>query len=267
MSLFSSARLNVLEELYDYYNDVRFVHPDPLEFVLRFPDPASQEVVGLLASSLAYGRVCQILKSVETVLAPMNGEPYKFVMSHNMNDFRKIYVSFKHRFTTGEELALLLSGIRRLLQEYTSLKSAFQIKISPGDDNYLSALCRFTAELFRAGNIGSKNSLVPNPMLGSSCKRLFLFLRWMIRCDNVDPGPWKNLSPKGLLIPLDTHMHAVSREIGLTNSKSPGIKTALEITRALALFSAEDPIKYDFSLTRPGIRREHFVSHFLSAWQ
>lgn len=264
---FSESRLEALEELYSYYNDSRFVHPDPLEFVLRFERAEEQEIAGLVASSLAYGRVASILKSVGAVLEPMGESPRAFLLNVSGRELEKLYGRFRHRFTGGDELTRFLLGTAGLLKRYGSLKEAFRSKVGEGEISFAGALARFAAELARLGNFTGRNSLLADPALGSACKRLFLYLRWMVRFDRVDPGPWRELDSKHLLVPLDTHMHRVSRRLGLTDRGCANIRTAGQITASLSRFCPEDPVKYDFALTRPGIRREAFINRFFERWE
>jgi hypothetical protein len=114
-----------LEQLYELYNDRKYVHPDPLEFLYDYPDPFDMELVGLIASSLAYGRVAQILKSVSIVLEKMHGSPRKFLIESSDKTIRSAYSGFKHRFTTGDEMAFMLIRARGLIEEYGTLQECF----------------------------------------------------------------------------------------------------------------------------------------------
>ncbi len=243
-----------LESLYTRFNDPAFIHPDPLEHVVRFSDRKDQEIVGLIAACLAYGRVQTIQRSVATVLAPMESSPHAFILSHSYRDFQALYGNgrFVHRFTRGEELACFLSAIQQVLREFGSLKACFLACDRPGDPTYLHALNGFVTFLRNAVQ-PPPSSLLPDPAKGSAMKRLHLFLRWMVRHDRVDPGTWLNLSPARLLVPLDTHMHAFGKTYGLTRRKSADLKAALEITMVFRELHPPDPVKYDFALTRLGI--------------
>lgn len=239
-----------LERLYHTYNRRSFVHPDPLIFLYRYDDPADREIVGLLASSLACGRVEQILRSVENALARL-GPPAAFLRDSPPETLRRAAAGFVHRWTRGKDLAALLIGARDVIAQHGSLQACFVKGMTPGDANVLGALDGFALQLRRHGG-----SLVPSPCKGSACKRLLLFLRWMVRNDAVDPGGWTDVSPARLVVPLDVHMHRIARHLGLTDRKQADMRTALEITRAFTAFSPEDPVRYDFSLTRLGIRRD-----------
>jgi uncharacterized protein (TIGR02757 family) len=242
-----------LEELYACYNRSEFIHPDPLEFVHQYPDPLDREVVAMVASSLAYGRVQQILRSVSVVLDCMGETPSRFVMEQSSERLRKAFEGFRHRFTGGDQLAGLLCGIGQAIRRHGSLQACFLTHHKRDDDSVLPALTAFVQELATAVP-GETSMLLPSPTRGSACKRLNLFLRWMVRTDDVDPGGWSGVNSGLLIVPLDTHMHRISLEAGLTRRKQADMQTALEVTRFFKTIAPDDPVRYDFALTRLGIR-------------
>ncbi len=244
----------VLESLYNQYNKREFVHPDPLEFLYDYPDVKDREIVGLIASSLAYGQVLQILKSVKTVLSKFSDSPFIILRRSSEKKLKKLFCDFKHRFTTGDEMSWFLSNISKIIREYGSLFNCFKKGCSFDEDNYSGALSKFAYKI--SGGCSKNMSLLASPADGSACKRLNLFLRWMIRKDEVDPGGWDGLNPSGLIVPLDVHMFRISGLVGFTKRKQPDIKTAIEITDFFKNINPQDPVKYDFSITRLGIRPE-----------
>ncbi len=244
-----------LESLYREKNRRCYVDPDPLAVLYRYPDPEDREIAGFIAACLAYGNVRQILKSVETVLEKMGGNPREYLTRSEDSDFLLDFSEFVHRFATGVHLSALLSGIKQIIADHGSLKSCFQTSCSGTDATYLPALAEFAATV-RSGAGTGPGHLVPKVEKGSACKRLNLFLRWMIRNDEVDPGGWHGLCPSKLIIPLDVHMHRICMELGLTQRKQPNMKTALEITEAFSRIVPADPVRYDFVLTRRGIRKD-----------
>ncbi len=251
-----------LEALYVKYNRREFVHPDPLEFLYNHNDLCDREIVGLVASSLAYGHVKQILKSVSTVLEPMKPTPSAFLKRAGEKTLLRTYKNFKHRWSTGSEIAAMLSGAGRMIELYGSLQKCFLAGLNGADKTVLPALASFVNDLVGASN-GNCSSLLPSPERGSACKRLNLFLRWMVRHDDVDPGGWSCVAPSKLIVPLDTHMYRTGKALGFTNRKQAKMKAALEITEAFREFSPDDPTKYDFALTRLGIRDDTDLSAFL----
>ncbi|MFC1839821.1 DUF2400 family protein, partial [Thermodesulfobacteriota bacterium] len=126
-----------LDELYAYYNKRRFVHPDPLEFLYNYDDLRDRELVGLIASSLAYGRVVQILKSVSTVLEIMSPSPYSFLMNITEKDLMKSFNGFKHRFTTGDDVVYMMLGAKKIIEDEGSLQNTFLSGYSTSDENIL----------------------------------------------------------------------------------------------------------------------------------
>ena len=244
-----------LDELYETYNSRKWVHPDPLEFLYQYADPRDREIVGIVASSLAYGRVAQILKSVGSVLEKMGPSPYGFVKHSTSVSLQRTFKDFKHRFTTGKDLTGMLDGVKHVVDRYGSLYACFLKGFKVDDEDILPALSFLVSELTALFN-GHNNSLIPVPERGSACKRLNLFLRWMVRKDHVDPGGWLEIPAGKLMVPLDTHMHRICSLLKLTYRKNADMRTVKEITRAFRRIEPEDPVRYDFALTRLGIRRD-----------
>jgi uncharacterized protein (TIGR02757 family) len=259
----ASKYLGNLCDLYDAYNRREFVHPDPLEFLYEFEDVRDREIVGLISSSLAYGGVKQILKSVQTVLNKMP-EPSRFIRNSTRSDLHELFSGFRHRFTTGAEMATMLYGVKTVLEKYGTLDECFRKGLSNDAETVLPALDAFVTELTAVFE-GKPPSLLPSPAKGSACKRLNLYLRWMVRKDNVDPGGWDGIPTSRLVVPVDVHMHRISSSLGLTARKSADMKTAIEITRAFRKISPDDPVRYDFCLTRLGIRDDLDPARFLEA--
>lgn len=252
-----------LDGLYARYNQRCFVDPDPLVPLYRYPDSRDQEVVGLIAATLAFGNVKQILKSIEVVLQAFP-EPAATLPALSERMVRARLDGFRHRYVTGAEMASLLSAAAVALREHGSLGACFAAMDEGEEPTLLPALTRFVAYLRGHGGL-EKNYLLPDPALGSACKRWFMLLRWMVREDDVDLGLWKALGAHRLLIPVDTHMHRVAGGLGLTRRKSADLKTALEITQAFRVICPEDPVRYDFCLTRLGIRSDGDMAAFLKA--
>ena len=245
--------LKKLEYFYETLNKPEFIHPDPLEFIFKYENQKDREIVGLIASALAYGKVAQILKSVEKVLKILGTSPSSFLLSTTFKQLKDNLSTFKHRFTTGIEMADFLWNIRKILTKYGSLENCFLNSYSKENKTVQEALSGFAKSL---RNPDGPNSLIPSPERGSACKRLHLFLRWMIRNDDVDPGCWKTIPPSKLIVPLDTHMFNIGKTLKFTKRNAANLKTAIEITNCFKKISADDPVKYDFCLTRLGIRNE-----------
>jgi uncharacterized protein (TIGR02757 family) len=247
-----------LELIYGACNRREYVHPDPLELLYAYHDPRDLELVGLLAACLAYGRVAQILTSIRAVLdrlsAGPGASPAAALARIQPREIVQRMEGFKHRFTTGGEVASLLIGMIRLVDAHGSLERAFSDGLKPADDTTLPALTEFVERLRKlAGKADACASLLSSPRDGSACKRLNLFLRWMVRRDAVDPGPWTGIAAALLVVPLDTHLFRIAGNMGLTRRRQPDLKTAMEVTRGFARICPDDPVRYDFALTRLGI--------------
>lgn len=240
-----------LENVYASRHRPEFIHPDPLEFLYHYNDAEDREVVALIASSLAYGRVAQILKSVQVVLDHLGGRPAAFLAVGSEAKIEKTLKGFRHRFTSDEDMARLLVGAKRMIIKYGSLKNCFISGVGEKDENIMPALAKFVENLDPESRL---KGLLPKPSMMSACKRLNLFLRWMVRSDEIDPGGWEGVPRSLLIIPLDTHMYKIGRALGFTKRGTPDLKAAIEITNAFSFFCPEDPVKYDFALTRLGIR-------------
>jgi uncharacterized protein (TIGR02757 family) len=250
---------NVLEKLYDRYNHNEFIKSDPLQFVYHYSKPADMEVAGLLAASLAYGRVQQIEKNLNDLFGRMGTSPYAFVMNFDKARRQKLN-SFKHRFTTGRDISDLLSVLKKVLRQKGSIEKHFSSGYNKGDENILPALSRFCDSLYEiySEQNGRKVSrgmkyLLASPVRGSACKRLNLFLRWMVRDDEVDTGLWKRIDKAKLVVPVDVHMGRLCRILGFHDRKVISLSTAVKITECFAEIEPADPVKYDFALSRIGI--------------
>jgi uncharacterized protein (TIGR02757 family) len=252
-----------LEDLYARYNRREYVHPDPLEFLYAYPDVRDREVAGLVAATLALGRVAMILRNVRAVLDCLGPRPAQFLAGAADGALDGALADFRHRFFTGEDLAALLRAVRGVQARHGSLEASFAASLRKGDETILAALGGFVRELLAAGCGGCCRNFLPDPARRSACKRLNLYLRWMVRRDDVDPGGWDSVSPARLVVPLDVHMHRIAGAMGLTRSKVANLATAIEITAAFRRISPGDPVKYDFALTRLGIRTDTDPGGFL----
>jgi len=248
-----------LDSLYARLNRQSYVSPDPLEVVYRYDDPRDREVVGLIAACLAYGRVAQILRNLYALLDALGPAPADLIRREGADAVAR-FPQFRHRWTDATEMAAFLGGISTALQRHGSLEACFLAHHAGSDAHVLPALSGFTQELRGSG---APNSLLSAPEKNSACKRLHLYLRWMIRRDEVDPGCWSGVSPAVLLIPLDTHMHRIARGLSLTRRNQANLATVIEVTRGFRAINPADPLKYDFALTRLGIRSELDPEDFL----
>lgn len=259
-----------LDDLYLRY-DHRFVDPDPLEFVRAQARPADREVVGLLASSLAYGNVIQIKRSIAAVLEVLGTQPARAVRRLDPRATARRLEGFRHRFSDGRDVACLLYFLRQILESHGSVEAFFAAGHDPDSPHVGPGLASFAARalaldhggLYGRGRLppdAGVRFFLPSPEDGSACKRLNLYLRWMVRRDGVDLGVWRAVEPAALIIPLDAHVYALARRLRLTRYRSPGWPMAVDITRHLRRLDPHDPVKYDFALHRMGLwRREEEI--------
>lgn len=219
-------------------------------------------MAGLLAASLAYGRVDLFRPKIESLLAPMGKRPAAFVRELDLEGARGLLTGFVYRFNVGADLAVLLLGMGRILREHGSLEAVFAEELERTGTLH-GALSGFTRSLRSVplqpieaalGPARGLDHLLPSPLGPGAAKRLLMYLRWMVRGpDAVDFGIWRRVPASALVIPLDTHIARLSRRLGLTTRKADGWKTAQEITDALRLISPDDPVSYDFALCHHGM--------------
>ena len=265
----NSAHLKFhLDAFIDGFQKERYISNDPVRHVRRYDDPRDREVAGLITSVLSYGNVKIILESVDRALAFLGPHPAEAVAAFHPETDMKRLRGFYHRFNTGRDLGVFFWMIRRVLEEFGSIENAFLNGQSAGPvdildtgaaiNHFSSLMLGFGHERFYPrGELARRTAVrffLPTPLDGSACKRMNLFLRWMVRPDDgVDCGVWNRLKPKSLVIPLDTHIARISSYIGLTDRKSHGWAMALDITHQLRALDAEDPLQYDFALCHLGI--------------
>jgi uncharacterized protein (TIGR02757 family) len=240
----------------------RRLDSDPLVFAHRFGDPADREVVAFLAASLAFGRVASIQASVARVLAGLGPGPASFLEAWDEGVLPALR-TFRHRWVSGEDVEEFLRMVKRARHAHGSLGALF----AAGDEDhsdYVTALSSFHRNLFfllsphRGAPSRGLRFLLPSPAGGSACKRSHLFLRWMIRTEGFDLGLWTGgrFTPARLLLPMDVHVHRISRRIGLTRRKTADLAASREATGWLRLLNPEDPVAYDWPLSRLGILSE-----------
>jgi len=250
-----------LDRLYLEFNREDAV-ADPIQIVRRYPSGPDREIAGFLAAGLAFGRVASVLASIEAVLAPMGPSPAAFVRRFDPRRDREALDSIGHRWTTGADLVAVVWTLRRMLDEAGSIEAFFARGVDPGAADLTAALESFSSRA-RGVDLGPAYGRRParpgawyffsRPSSGGACKRLNLFLRWMVRRDEVDLGVWSAVPPARLIVPLDTHVVRVGRCLGLTARRTPGWRMAADITASLRQIDPEDPVRYDFSLCHLGM--------------
>jgi uncharacterized protein (TIGR02757 family) len=219
-------------------------------------------VVGFCAAALAFGRVASVLHSIASLLAVMGPRPAAFVRAFDPGAHRARIDPLVHRWIRGRDLVALLLVLQRMLGESGSIERFFVAGDDPASPDIGPALDAFSTRALQTdltpayGRLPPRPGVgyfFPRPSAGSACKRLNLFLRWMVRRDAIDLGVWSDVSPSRLIVPLDTHVIRLGRCLRLTRYATPGWKMASEITAALRAIDPADPVRYDFSLCHVGM--------------
>jgi len=238
---------------------------DPVQFVHRYDDPRDKEIVGFIASAFAYGNVRSVLASVERILGELGPSPSRFVRTFDPAGRPEQFAGFQHRWNNARDLRVLLWILGRLIDRFGSIESTLTDAEDSETVPMAVLLDRFASTALGMGHerwyadsdLKSRRGVryfFPRASEGSACKRLNLYLRWMVRpADGIDCGLWTTIDTSRLIIPLDTHISRISRYIGLTELASPGWRMAEDVTRSLRRIEPRDPLRYDFALCHMGI--------------
>ena len=252
-----------LDRLYADYNHADSA-TDPIQIVRRYTRPDDREVVAFCAASLAFGRVASVLQSIErlmTVFAHRGDRPADFVRRFDPRRDAPAFKGLVHRWIRERDLVALVWVLKQMLDRSATIEGFFLEGYDPAAGDVATALDSFSERAMaldltaaygrpstRSGQARGVAYFFPRPSKGSACKRLNLFLRWMVRREPPDFGLWTSVAPSRLLMPIDTHIENISRSIGLTQRRSRNWRMAEEITQRLALVDAADPVKFDFAL-------------------
>ncbi|WP_353684956.1 TIGR02757 family protein [Thermodesulfovibrio sp. 3907-1M] len=250
---------DTLERLYHTFNFETAIQKDPIRFPKRYREPLDIETAGIISSSFAYGSIKCFCSFLEGLFNIMGSHPSEFILNFKPSYLLK-KLSIKYRFSNVDDIVAYLFIIQKLIQQSPSNSLEYYFH----GENTILKISNFVQWAFKVNltSVYGKNTktkglihLLPDPLKGSPCKRINLFLRWMIRNHDIDFGLWKTIKPSELIIPLDVHVLRVSKRIGLTKKSSQSMKTALEITEKLRKINPSDPLKYDFVLCHGDINR------------
>ena len=250
-----------LDGLYDGFN-VADSATDPIQIVRRYGRDDDREIVGFIAAALAFGRVTSVIQSIERVLAVIGPEPAAYVRRFDPRRDAPSFAGIVHRWTRETDIVALLWLLRQMLDRSGSVEGFFLAGDEGTSDDVGEALDSFSTRAMALdlkaayGRVPARPGVCyffPRPSAGSGCKRLNLFLRWMVRRDALDLGVWRRVSPARLIVPLDTHVIRVGRCLRLTAYTSPGWRMARDITAALRRLDPHDPVRYDFSICHLGM--------------
>ena len=265
LSMSGQKRSNIKKALDSFYREYdfkgRLMH-DPIEFPHRYSDPGDIEAAGFIASSLAYGKVGLFKPVIEKVLEPCGKHPAEFLVNFSIKRDAGYLKGIRYRFNREEDILSFVYILSCVLKEWGTLRKLFTHFYKDEDKDIRKALTGLVDHLHNIDTsivygTGTKpnglKQLLPSPRKGSACKRMNLFLRWMVRSKDIDFGIWDNIPPNKLIIPLDTHIARISKCLGLSQRASADWKMAEEITASLREFDPADPLKYDFALCHHGI--------------
>ena len=242
---------NLLEEKLEYYNHPRFIADDPICIPRGLSSIQDKEIMGFWAAVLAWGQRKTIINKCNELVNRMDGSPYDFIINHSESDLKSIE-GFKHRTFNDTDALYFISFFKNHYSEHSSLESAF-ISTSQTAEESLSNFYNYFFSLEDAPHRTYKH--IASPTKKSACKRINMFLRWMVRQDDngVDLGLWKNIPASQLVCPLDVHVDRVARKLGLLKRPQSDWLAATELTNNLKKIDAIDPVKYDFALFGLGL--------------
>jgi uncharacterized protein (TIGR02757 family) len=241
----------LLNKKVDFYNQPSFIPADPVCIPHLFTKQQDIEIAGFFAAIFAWGNRTTIINKSKELMQLMNMQPYEFCLNHDLSRLKRLK-GFKHRTFTTEDLYHFIEFFHQHYSKHETLESAFFPKNKMTVEEGLN---HFKNYCFSTEHLKRTEKHVSSPQQKSSCKRLNMFLRWMVRKDDkgVDFGIWKNIKPKDLICPLDVHVSRVARQLGLLQRKQDDWEAAVELTQSLRNFDKNDPVKYDFALFSMGV--------------
>jgi len=242
-----------LDKKVDLYNNPSFIEDDPISIPHLFKIKQDIEIAGFWAAILAWGQRRTIINKCKELFEMMDFAPYDFVLNHSESDLKRLE-NFKHRTFNATDTLYFIHFFNHYYREHDSLESAFVLKNT--DEGVRNRLISFHHQFFALDDYPARTKKhVPTPERKSACKRINMFLRWMVRKDNkgVDFGIWNDINPSELICPCDLHVDRVARRLGLISRKQTDWQTALELTENLKKLDPTDPVKYDFALFGLGV--------------
>ncbi len=253
-------KLNVfLNKKVAEYNQPSFIAADPICIPHSFTQKQDIEIAGFFAAIFAWGNRTTIINKSKELLALMENAPYDFCLNHQDKDLKKL-LEFKHRTFNATDVLYFVSFFKFHYTNNDSLETAFTKNLKKTDSNIEHALNGFYEYFFSLEDVPKRTMKhIASPAKNSTCKRLSMYLRWMVRADKngIDFGLWKNISPAQLIIPLDVHVAAVARHFNLIQRKANDWQTAVELTNSMKMFDKNDPVKYDFALFSLGVLEKY----------
>lgn len=253
--LTESELIIFLNSKVDVYNQPSFIKDDPICIPHRFSKQQDIEIAGFFAAIFAWGNRTTIINKSAELMQLMDNDPYNFCITHSDNQLKKL-LAFKHRTFNATDLLYFISFFKMHYSKYNSLETAFTQWMHKDEETVENALKGFYHYFFSLPDIPTRTRKhIASPEKNSSCKRLNMYLRWMVRTDDkgVDFGIWKNISPAQLICPVDVHVARVAKELKLLQRQPTDWQAALELTACLRTLDNADPVKYDFALFGTGV--------------
>jgi len=251
-----------LDQLLLHYNNGGFIAADPISIPHRFSKKQDIEIAGFFAAIFAWGNRTTIINKCNELMSLMDNAPYKFISQHKEKDLKR-FLLFKHRTFNATDLLHFIRLLRHHYENDNSAESTLETAFSKGlhqkDETVENALKSFHDYFFSLEDSpGRTKKHISTPTNNSSCKRLNMFLRWMVRKDEagVDFGIWTTIKPNQLVCPLDVHVQRVALRLGLITSEKSDWKTAVELTNNLKKLDPKDPVKYDIALFSMGVKQK-----------
>ncbi len=251
-------------ELHFHSFDRSKLSPDPLEIPHQYYKPEDIEIIAFISALFAFGNVKSIIQILNQITDILGENPYQTFTSGNKKELKKKFENIYYRFYSSADIQILMLAIQSIIKKHSSLKKLFMQFYNDSEPTLKKPIAglmnSFLTEAEKInGNLSyGLNYMFPDPLKGSACKRINLFLRWMVRKDTLDFGLWNEIPPAKLVIPVDTHIARISKKLGLTKKKNVSWSMAEEITGNLRKFDSTDPVKYDFALCHIGMRKMKF---------
>lgn len=248
-----------LDSKVEEYNQPGFIPNDPISIPHQYTKPQDIEITGFWASILAWGQRVTIINKCNELFALMDNSPHDFVLNHSENDLKAL-LKFKHRTFNDTDTLYFVEFFKNYYQQHDSLEDAFLKGIQSTDVSVEQGLVKFHEDFFSLPNAPHRTKKhIATPARKSACKRIDMFLRWMVRQDDkgVDFGLWKRIQPSQLVCPCDVHVERVARRFHLITRKQTDWQMAMELTANLKEFDPIDPVKYDFALFGLGVEEKY----------
>lgn len=249
--------LDFLNEKHDIYNNPSFIELDPISVPHRYSSKEDREIAGFFAAVIAWGQRKTVLQNANRLMEWMDEDPHQFILHHGAADL-KPFSRFVHRTFNGEDCLYFMRSLKNIYTHHGGLSGVFQQAVKKKDEHVGAGLIHFRRVFFELPHASRTEKHISSPESNSACKRMNMYLRWMVRSDKrgVDFGIWKGIRPSQLICPLDVHSGRVARRIGILQRSQDDWKAALELTSKLKEYDARDPVRFDFSLFGLGVQEK-----------